>query len=71
MDKFFAEDPVGVETVSILLEDADEALEWVCAWWMLRIDETDDEVDLRPRNPVEERRYELRGVSAEGESEFR
>lgn len=38
---------------------------------MLRIEETEEEVDLRPRKPAEERRYELRGVRAEGESELR
>lgn len=27
IDRFFADDPVGVETVSMLLEDADEAFE--------------------------------------------
>jgi hypothetical protein len=27
----FADDTVGVETVSMLLEDIDDALEWECA----------------------------------------
>ena len=38
---------------------------------MLRIDETDEDVDFRPRNPAEERRYDPRGVIGDGESEFR
>jgi hypothetical protein len=31
----------------------------------------EDEVDFLPRNPVEDRRYEFRGVSGEGDKEFR
>jgi hypothetical protein len=48
--------PPGLCRFSRLLEDADEAL--LCVWWrgMLRIDETEDEVDLRPRRPTEPRR---------------
>lgn len=38
---------------------------------MLRIEETDDDVDLRPRNPADDRRYDPRGVMGEGESELR
>lgn len=38
---------------------------------MLRIEETDDEVDLRPRRPPEERRYEDRGVRGAGLAERR
>jgi len=38
---------------------------------MLRIDETEEEVDLRPRKPADERRYELRGVRGEGDKELR
>lgn len=38
-------------------EDVEDALEW--EWWwcgMERIEETEEEVDLRPRRPPEERR---------------
>lgn len=38
------------------VEDVELALEWLGTWWMLRMEETEDEVDLRPRRPVEERR---------------
>lgn len=38
---------------------------------MLRIDDTDDDVDLRPRRPPEERRYEDRGVNGAGDAESR
>ena len=38
---------------------------------MLRIDETEEEVDLRPRRPAELRRYDERGVKGDGESEDR
>ena len=38
---------------------------------MLRIEETDEEVDLRPRRPAEGRRYEECGVRGAGESEDR
>lgn len=37
-------------------EDVEEALEWVWTWWMERTEETDEEVDLRPRRPALERR---------------
>ena len=47
---------VGVDADPTLLEDTDDALECVCVWWMLRIDEMDDEVDLRPRSPADDRR---------------
>lgn len=53
-------------------DDVDDALE--CEWWwcgMLRIEDTEDEVDFRPRRPPEERRYEERGVSGAGEAESR
>ena len=46
-----AEDWMEVE-----VEEVEEALECECAWWMLRMEETDEEVDLRPRRPCEERR---------------
>lgn len=51
-------------------EDVDEALE--CEWWwcgMERIEETDEDVDLRPRRPPLERRYEERGVRGAGLAE--
>lgn len=35
------------------------------------MDETELDVDLRPRSPVDERRYEERGVSGAGERERR
>lgn len=39
---------------------------------MLRIEETEDDVDFLPRRPVEVRRYtEERGVSGDGDKEFR
>lgn len=47
---------VGVDMVSMLFDDIDEALEWEWAWWILLTEETDDEVDLRPRKPTDERR---------------
>lgn len=51
-------------------EEVEEAFECVWWWWgMERMDEMEEEVDLRPRRPPEERRYEERGVSGEGESE--
>ena len=37
------------------VEDVDEALEWLCTWWILRTEETDEEVDLRPRSPTDAR----------------
>lgn len=38
-------------------EDVELALLWEWWWWgMLRIEETEDEVDLRPRRPPLERR---------------
>jgi len=36
---------------------------------MLRIEDTDDEVDLRPLRPVLDRRYVDRGVNGEGDSD--
>lgn len=53
-------------------EDVDDAL--LCEWWwcgMLRMEDTDEEVDLRPRRPPEERRYDERGVNGAGEAESR
>lgn len=46
-------DAVGV---SRPFEDTEDALECECAWWIVRMDETDDEVDLRPRRPADDRR---------------
>ena len=41
----------------MLMEEVDEALEWVWWWWGIeRMEEMDEEVDLRPRRPPEERR---------------
>jgi hypothetical protein len=55
------------------MEDVDEAFE--CEWWWCgieRIEDTDEEVDLRPRRPPpEERRYEERGVRGAGLAERR
>lgn len=65
------------------VEDVEDALEWEwwCfepppvigpgAWGIERIEDIDDEVDLRPRRPAEERRYEECGVSGEGERDAR
>ena len=36
---------------------------------MLRMEETEEDVDLRPRSPALERRKVERGVSGEGEIE--
>lgn len=57
-----------------LVEDVDEALEWLW-WWLVwcmeRIEDTDEEVDLRPRRPAEDRRIVDRGVMGDGDSECR
>ena len=50
------------------VEDVDDVFEWVYWWWMLWIDEMDEEVDFRPRRPVA-RRYEERGVRGMGDGE--
>lgn len=70
-DRLIRVDAVGVDMVSILLDDIEEALECEWAWWILLTEETDDEVDLRPRKPTDERRYEPRGVRGAGDSELR
>lgn len=62
---------VGVATVSMLLDEIEEAFEWARVWWILRMEETDEDVDFRPRRPTEERRYDPRGVIGDGEREFR
>ena len=36
------------------VDDVEEALEWLGTWWILRIDEIEEEVDLRPRRPPDE-----------------
>lgn len=46
----------GLCRPSMLFEDTDEALLCVVCLGMLLIDESDEDVDLRPRNPVELRR---------------
>jgi hypothetical protein len=43
-------EPVG-EASEAELEDVEDALDSVCWWWMERMEETEDEVDLRPRSP--------------------
>lgn len=57
------------------LELVEEALLWLWwwAWCMERIEETEDDVDFRPRRPVgpEERRTVDLGVTGEGERECR
>ena len=64
---------VGVEVVSrLFLDEFEEALLWLWRWWILRIEETEDDVDFLPRNPAEPRRYELeRGVKGAGDKESR
>lgn len=55
---------------AMLAEEVEDAL--LCEWWwcgMERMEDTDDEVDLRPRRPPEERRYEERGVRGAGDAE--
>jgi hypothetical protein len=53
-------------------EEVEDAFE--CEWWwcgMERIEETDEDVDFRPRRPPEEWRYEDRGVRGAGDAESR
>ena len=42
------------EWIELVVEDVEEALEWLGTWWILRIEETEEEVDLRPRRPPDE-----------------
>ena len=42
------------EWMELVVEDVEDALEWLGTWWMLRIEETEEEVDLRPRRPPDE-----------------
>lgn len=37
-------------------EDVEDALECECTWCMLRTEDTDEDVDLRPRRPALPRR---------------
>ena len=39
------------EWIELAVDDVDEALEWLGRWCMLRMEETDEDVDLRPRRP--------------------
>jgi hypothetical protein len=60
--------------VSMLFEDCDEALEWPVCRGKLRIEDTEEEVDFRPRRPApEDRRRDVlpRGVIGEGDREVR
>jgi hypothetical protein len=60
------------EAMEAEAEEVEDAFE--CVWWwcgMERMEETDEEVDLRPRRPPELRLYEERGVKGEGETEGR
>lgn len=60
---------IAVETEPFEL--VDDALEWVCAClWMERMEEMEDEVDLRPRSP-DPRRIVERGVRGDGERDCR
>ena len=63
--------PNAEELMEFVVEEVEEALEWVVTWWMLRMDETELEVDLRPRRPGVERRYEECGFKGAGEREER
>lgn len=45
------------------VELVEEALECEWRWWCMdRMEETDEEVDLRPRRPADDLRTEDRGV---------
>ena len=54
-------------------DDVDDAFECECEcrWCTDRTDETDDDVDLRPRSPADARRKEECGVIGAGESDER
>lgn len=67
--------PVAVLTDPFeLVDDALECEWWCWCWWIERMDETDEDVDLRPRRPcpwpAEERRT-ARGVRGEGDRDWR
>lgn len=53
----FRGDRVGFEIEVLVMEaeEVEEALEWVWTWCIERIEETDEDVDLRPRRPEERR----------------
>lgn len=56
----------------LVVEDVDDALECAGGLCMERMEETDEDVDLRPRRPFDVRRYDVeRGVSGPGESDER
>lgn len=59
------------EWIEFEVDEVEEALEWLGTWWTLRIEEMEDEVDLRPRRPPDECRYDERGVIGAGEREAR
>ena len=40
--------------MELVVEDVEDALEWLGTWWTLRIEEIEEEVDLRPRRPPDE-----------------
>lgn len=61
----------GLFIVSRLFELREDALLCEVCLGMLRTEETDEDVDLRPRRPAELRRYEERGVTGDGEMELR
>lgn len=68
--------PLDMAVETDPLELVDDALEcecWWWCWWIDRIDDTDDDVDFRPRRPPEVRRIAVvvRGVSGEGERDCR
>lgn len=59
------------EAMEAEAEEVEDALEAECrCWWMLRMEDTEEDVDLRPRRP-EERRKDECGVSGDGEREVR
>lgn len=63
-----------IDMVGDVMEAEEVELALECVWWWCgidRIDEMDEDVDLRPRRPPEERRYEERGVRGEGERDRR
>ena len=42
------------ECTEFEVDDVEDALEWEGIWWMLRMEETEEDVDFRPRRPPEE-----------------
>ena len=45
---------VAEDWMELVVEDVEDALEWLGTWWTLRIEEIEEEVDLRPRRPPDE-----------------